>query len=297
MDSIPRMAAPPGTLALVEVLRRSAAYLASAGVSTPRLEAELLLSHALAISRLDLYLQFERPLTQAELVPVRSLLRGRAAGRPLAYLVGEKEFFGLPFTVSEAVLVPRPETELLVELAIKRAAEMGLGIKALDLGCGSGCVGISLAARVAGIAVDAVDSEADAVAVAELNVGRHQLTHRVHIHQGSWADPVRECGPYHLVLSNPPYLTTEEWRQSDPSVREFEPRAALDGGADGLACYRDLIPAVLSVAAQGVTVLLECDPRRISGVAETCRLAWPTAKLTVHPDLRGRERVLEVSLV
>lgn len=289
-------AEPSPGLVLIEVVRRSAAFLASAGVTTPRLEAELLVGHVLTISRLDLYLQFARSLSQAELSSLRSLIRRRALGCPLAYLLGEKEFFGLSFVVSEAVLIPRPETELLVELAIERAAKLGKRVQALDAGAGSGCLGIALAHRLPDSRIDAVDAAEGAVAVASLNVERHGLADRVQVHRGSWVVPEPECGPYQLILSNPPYLTSAEWCGLDRSVRDFEPRVALDGGEDGLACYRELIGAVAPVTADDATLLLECDPYRISAVEQICRQRWPRAHLQVHPDLSARARVLEVRL-
>jgi release factor glutamine methyltransferase len=290
------MAPNAETVPLLQVLRLSGGYLASAGVATPRLEAEVLLSFSLGVSRLDLYLQFERPLTQAELEPIRVLLRSRAGGRPLAYLVGEKEFFGIPFAVSEAVLVPRPETELLVERGITIASGMGPGARVADLGTGSGCIAISMAATVDGIEVEAVDSQEAALAVASLNVRRQSLDGRVHLHLGNWAEPLRGKYRYQLVVSNPPYITSDEFSQLDQSVRDYEPRAALDGGADGLDSYRSLIPAVSSIAAPGGFVLLECDPNRISAVAEICQAEWPQASQVVHPDLSGRDRLLELAL-
>lgn len=296
MKPRPDVTEPSAGLVLIEVLRRSAAFLASAGVTTPKLEAELLLGHALMISRLDVYLQFERTLTQAELKSIRSLIRRRASGCPMAYVLGEKEFYGLSFVVSEAVLIPRPETELVVEVALERAGRLGKRFQALDAGAGSGCVGIALAHRVPDVRVDAVESAEGAVAVAALNVHRHRLADRVQVYQGSWVMPEPGGGPYQLILSNPPYLTTAEWCGLDPSVRDFEPRLALDGGEDGLACYREMIGALAAVTADDATLLLECDPYRISAVGQICRQRWPRALLQVHPDLSARPRVLEVSL-
>ncbi len=296
MDRGATPASLPRSRELVGILRQSTTYLERAGVPSPRLEAELLLSHSLGVSRLDLYLQFERPLSPDELAPLRELLRGRARGRPLAYLVGEKEFYGLTFQVSEAVLVPRPETELLVRLAIAAASRLDPQAKALDLGTGSGCVAIALAVATPGLEVDAVDLEAGALAVARGNVARHRLQDRVTLHHGSWSRPVLGGSGYQLVLSNPPYVSTSEWRALEASVRDFEPRSALDAGEDGLAAYRELLPEVARVAAPGAQVLLECDPRRISEVADLCRAVWAGCELDRHRDLSQRERVLEVSL-
>ncbi|MGH7641567.1 MAG: peptide chain release factor N(5)-glutamine methyltransferase [Candidatus Dormibacteria bacterium] len=290
------MTETPSALPVIQVLRSSTAYLSSVGVTSSRLEAELLVGHSLGLSRLDLYLQFERPLEESELESVRVLLRRRARGCPVAYLTGEKEFFGLSFSVSGSVLVPRPETELLVELALEFASGGTLPLKVLDLGTGSGCIAVSLASRAGNVIADATDRYADAIEVAARNVARHEVGGQVSLHQGDWVTPVSERGPYALVLSNPPYLTTAEWQLLERSVRDFEPRSALDGGSDGLSCYRDLIPAVSPVVAHGTKILLECDPFRIHEVGRICRASWPDAALSTHSDLSGRDRVLEVTL-
>ncbi|MHB1640254.1 MAG: peptide chain release factor N(5)-glutamine methyltransferase [Candidatus Dormibacteria bacterium] len=281
---------------LLDILRRSTQFLAQASVASPRLDAELILGHVLGLSRIELYLQFERPLLELELSPARELLRRRVAGCPVAYLVGEREFRSLRFQVSAAVLIPRPESELLVELGAARVVEMGGLARVLDLGCGSGCLGISLA-KVAPLAnVDLVDLSQDAVELAARNADAHEVRDRVWIHQGSWADPVRERGPYDLVLTNPPYVTTAEWEDLDRGVRDFEPRLALDGGPDGLTSYRELFPALAGMVGPGALILLEGDPRRLGQVAELAAVTWPTAQAVVHRDLSHQDRVLEVRL-
>ncbi len=281
---------------LAGILRLSTGYLQQRGVPSPRLEAELLLGHCLRLSRLQLYLEFERPLEEGELARLRELLRVRASGRPLAYIVGNREFLGRAFLVSESVLIPRPETEELVQLAIIRAAPMDHPASVLDLGCGSGCIGISIAAEVPESRVDLVDLEPEAVRLTRANAELLGLDQRCNAFEGSWAEPVLGRGPYQLVVSNPPYVTSSECLTLDRTVRDFEPRLALDGGLDGLAAYRSLLPALGTLMDRPSLVLLECDPRRIHEVAELCRRLWPDGQLTCHKDLSYRERILEVSL-
>jgi len=280
---------------LLEIVRRSATYLAGHGIPNPRLEAELIISHCLNLSRLQLYLQFDSPLQEDELGAIRPLLRQRAQGEPLAHITGRREFFGLDFEVGPEVLIPRPETELLVELALV-ATPPGMPARIADLGCGSGCIGISVAHRRRSAQVDMVDLSEDAVAIAKRNVIRHDLQGPVDILVGTWAEPLVGRGPYDLVVSNPPYVTESEWADLDPGVRRHEPRLALVGGEDGLLCYRQLIPqAKLLLGTRGL-LLLECDPRRISAVEAIARESLPVTSTDIHRDLSGRDRVLAVRL-
>ena len=280
---------------LLSILRQSTGYLEGAGLDQPRLEAELLLAHCLGVSRLDLYLQFERLLLASELGRIRPLLRSRARGRPLAYITGRKEFFGLDFEVGDGVLVPRPETELLVELAVA-AAGTAAPIRCADLGCGSGCVGIAIATRLPEALVDAVDRDAIAVELSRRNAIGNGVQGRLTVLQGSWAAPLRDRGPYQLIISNPPYVTSAEWADLSPGVRDYEPKMALDGGSDGLDSYRELLPGVAAIAAPGAAILLEGDPRRMAALDRLCSDLWPRSERRVHHDLSGRERVLEVRL-
>lgn len=277
---------------LVDILRLSTEHLARAGIASPRLDAELILAHVLGISRIDLYLQFDRPLLESELRPIRDLLRRRAGGCPVAYLIGTKEFHSLSFAVSQQVLIPRPESELLVERAASLIADRD--VRVLDLGCGSGCLGLTVARMSPISRIDLVDVSPEALEVATRNRAALGVGDRVEVFCGSWADPVRERGPYDLVLSNPPYVATAEWEQLDRDVRDFEPRTALDGGPDGLHSYRELLPSVSQVVRSGSVVLLEGDPRRLGQVAELVEEVWPGAQTHLHVDLSGRERMLEV---
>ncbi|MHB1941052.1 MAG: peptide chain release factor N(5)-glutamine methyltransferase [Candidatus Dormibacteria bacterium] len=280
-------------LTLLEVLRRSTRHLAASGSETPRLDSELILAHALRVDRISLYVQFERPLGEEELALIRPLLAARAQGRPLAYLLGRREFFGLDFVVDERVLIPRPESELLVELAIRLRPDAE---RAADLGSGSGCLGIALAANLPRLRCDLVELDPGAAAVARQNIARHNLGERVSIREGSWAEPLDGLGPYQLLVSNPPYVSTSEWGRLDRTVRDFEPRRALDGGEDGLRSYRELLPQLSGVAAPGATILLEGDPRRLGPLERLAQELLRGVTTARHLDLAGRERVLEVRL-
>lgn len=276
------------------MLRRTTDHLRRHGSPTPRLDAELLLAQALDLGRIDLYLQFERPLLEAELARLRPLLAERARGRPVSLILGRKEFYGLTFEVTPATLIPRPESELLVELGLDElSGEPG---RVADLGCGSGCLGLALAHGDPLIEVDLVDIEPAALEVARRNAVQLGVSDRVHLLQGSWVEPLTGRGPYRLVVANPPYLTTAEWQQLEPGVRDYEPRAALDGGRDGLDAYRTLLPGVAGITAPGALLLLEGDFRRLSEVAGLAKRIWPSGEARIHRDLTGRDRALSVRL-
>lgn len=283
-------------LTLLEVLRGSSSYLSRAGIERPRLEAEVLLAHTLQVRRIDLYLQFERPLTESELTELRSTLRRRVRGTPVAYLVGEREFYGLSFTVKEGVLIPRPESELVVELALADLVHENRPMRVADLGTGSGCLGIAIAVGAPQVTVDAVDVSEVAVAVARANANRLGVGDRVSVLQGAWGAPLAGRGLYDLVVSNPPYVTSAELEDLAPGVHEFEPRLALDAGEDGLTPYRELQIELPKLAAPGATMLLEVDPRRAAAVAELVADAWPVVQTRLHLDHSERERVVEIDL-
>lgn len=213
------------------------------GLESPRLEAELLVAFALGISRVDVIVRGERVLTPAELTRLRDLVKRRRAHEPMAYLRGEREFYGRVFKVDRRVLVPRPDTETLVDVALARTPDFALGGRVLDLCTGSGCVAITLARQRPTTDVVATDLSADALDVARdnaLRLGAYNiaflqgdLTSALHGGRLPWR-PV--C--FELIVSNPPYVATGDCEHLMPDVRDFEPRIALDGGPDGLDFYR-----------------------------------------------------------
>lgn len=281
-------------LTLLDVLRRSTDFLQRAGVARPRLEAELLISRALGVGRLGLYLQFDRPMAAKELERPRELVRRRARGTPTAYLLGEREFYGLAFRVGPGVLIPRPESELLVELALSRISQRPGPWRVADLGTGSGCLAITVAVKAAEAWVEATDISEEALEVARGNAQRHLVVDRVTFRPGSWAQVLTDREPFDLVLSNPPYIARQELQGLEREVRDFEPLLALDGGEDGLDSYRELLPQLPSILATRGLVLLEVDCNRAAEVAELCRESFPGAGVSSHRDLSGRERVVEV---
>lgn len=277
-----RIAAVP---TLIDVVRLSTSFLAQRGSDTARLDAELLTAHSLGLRRLDLYLQHDRPLREEELEPVRALLRRRAQGEPVAYLIGEREFYGRAFTVTPAVLIPRPDTETLVEAALRHGAR-----RIADIGTGSGCIAVTMAAELPDAHVVATDVSPEALDVARGNAARHGVDDRIEFVQGAWTQPLRDMAPFDMLLSNPPYVTEAELAELAVDVRNYEPHGALVAGEDGMEAYR----AILRDAPPNPRyVAFEVDPRRAVQVASLVAEKWPHATTRCIKDLTDRDRVVE----
>ena len=284
------MAVAPPTL--IDVLRLSTTYLGDHGSTSGRLDAELLCAQALGLRRIDLYLQFDRPLDAEELTSIRELVRRRGKGEPVAYITGTREFYGRPFAVTRDVLVPRPDTETLVQRAVEfLRARPGAELRVADLGTGSGCIAVTLAAEVRGSAVTATDVSAPVLDVARANAAA--LGVDVSFVECSWADALE--GGYDLIVSNPPYVTTAEFDAVDRDVSDFEPRGALLGGDDGLDAYRALLASIRDHVT-AARVMLEVDPRHADAVAALVGETFPGATATPVPDLTGRTRVLDIEM-
>jgi release factor glutamine methyltransferase len=256
--------------------------------STPRLDAELLLAHVLGWSRARVVAEREQRLTPEQQATFNALIERRATCEPVAYLIGQREFFGLTFFVDRRVLVPRPETELLVELTIKEAQRYGnRPLTIADIGVGSGAIAIALAKHLPQATIYGVDLSAAALEVAAINVNRYHLQERVILLQGDLFDPLP--GPVDLIVSNPPYTILAE---IDEGVYQHEPHLALDGGVDGLDCYRRLIPATPTYLKPGGAILLEIGAWQASSVIHLLRQVLPEAEITVQRDLAGYDRVV-----
>ena len=268
------------------------------GCDSPRLDAELLLAHALGLSRARLLAQFDRALSPAELARYRQLIERRRAHEPVAYIVGHQEFYGLDFYVDRRVLIPRPETELLVEKAIELAGKVGdrgYGLYPLtlaDVGTGSGAIAVSLAVHLPQATIYALDSSAEALEVAVRNVRRHGVEGRVHLLRGDLLSPLPE--PVDLIVANLPYVSEEELAELPPEIRCYEPLSALDGGPDGLRHIRRLLAQAREYLRSHGAVILEIGATQSKAVAELARRHFPTAEIEIARDYGGLDRVVIV---
>jgi release factor glutamine methyltransferase len=260
---------------ILKLLQWTTDYLKTKEMESPRLEAEVLLAHSLNLKRIDLYVQFERPLSAVELASFKTLLKRRVDHEPLAYIVGKKEFYGREFFVSPGVLVPRPETEMLVECVLSAcrsspspalrapSPQMGEGkdvaqsaLVGFEIGLGSGCIAISLLCEIPTLTMDAVEISEKATQMARKNAEKHGVSDRLNISKADFLSPQnteygrrntvdgRRSTQYDFIVSNPPYVSFEEMQRLPDTVKKFEPHQALEAGSDGLLFY----PAIATFA-------------------------------------------------
>jgi release factor glutamine methyltransferase len=273
------------TWTIMKVLTWTKGYLAERGVENARLEAEWLLADALDLDRVGLYVNFDRPLADGELATIRAMVSRRARREPLQYILGTQEFMGLEFDVTPAVLIPRHDTEVIIEECLERASGAR---RILDIGVGSGCIAVALAKALPQAGVFGVETSPAALEVAERNIGKHGV--RVTLFEGSLLEPFAGQR-FDLIVSNPPYIPTADLETLAPEVRDFEPRGALDGGADGLDCYRLLVPAAPRYLNGGGWLVVEVGIDQAGAVAEMFAAAG-FADCFIAKDPGGIERVV-----
>jgi release factor glutamine methyltransferase len=299
---------------VLEAIQKSADFLAKKGVESPRLQTELLLAYLLKLPRMKLYLNFERTLTPAEVDALRELVRRRGRREPLQHITGTISFCGLEITVNRHALVPRPETELLAELGWQFLSTLNpQPSTCLDLGTGTGCIAIMLAVKYPKAKITATDISMDTLALAKENAARHNVAERVEFLQSDgfaalterWGERPREPGEnvtndgspevsphqFDLIISNPPYVPSTEIATLQPEVRDFDPRNALDGGADGLGFYRLIASQAAAFLKPNGKVMLEFG----DGQAEAVRKIFESEKWIVEAvkeDYSHRARIL-----
>lgn len=258
-----------------------------------RLEAEVLLCHVLCVDRAGLYAELVPPPDSSTFATFRSLVARRLGGEPVAYITGTREFYGLTFRVGPGVLIPRPETELLVERALAAASRMAQPAIA-DVGCGSGCVGITLAVHVAGASVWAIDLSEAALAVTSENAARLGVGSRVTTVQGDLLGPLPAQAD--LIVANLPYVNSRDLAALPASIVGFEPLLALDGGATGLDQIRRLLDQTPRCLRPGGSLLLEVGYDQADAVSDLTRRRFPGASVQSWVDLGGHVRVIGVQL-
>lgn len=295
MSGLPATAPPPPDPAgsarwtLLDVIKWTTARFTERRLDTPRLDAEILVAHALGLSRVQLYVQHDRPLLPAELAGIRELIKRRQAGQSVAYVVGKKEFWGLELAVDARVLVPRPDTETLVEEGRDRLdAAAHVPERIADVGTGSGAVALALKKVRPAAAVFAADLSGDALAVARGNAERLGL--EVTFVEGDLGEPLAPHGPFSLIAANLPYVTTAELAGLPPEVRA-EPVRALDGGPDGLDLVRRLVAQAPGLLASGGALALEIGAGQADATAALLEAAG-FADVRRRRDLAGIDRVV-----
>jgi release factor glutamine methyltransferase len=279
-----------------EALRWGTTYLQACGVESARLDAEVLLAHCLRWERAALYRERGYQLTADEHVRFHACMMRRGAHEPIAYLTGVREFWSLPFAVQPGVLIPRPDTEWVVEVALRYALQVlhqHSPCRVLDIGTGSGNIAVAIAAGLEATEVTAIDISAKALAVARINAQSCQVADRVHYLCGDLLSPLSpRRGCFDLLLSNPPYIATEELPALPVTVREYEPREALDGGSDGLLFYRRLCAQGPQYLADGGLIIVEVGDRQAGDVSRLLMQSQQWELLEIVKDYGGIERVV-----
>lgn len=277
-------------------MKQAADMLSSNRIERARLEAELLLAHILELRKEDLIIHPNQELTDPQEENFQQLIERRCRKEPLAYIVGQREFWSLEFKVNPKVLIPRPETEGVVERLLHLAGDEAYekAIRILDVGTGSGILAIVAALEFPKARVTAVDNSDDALEVARGNALRHQVADRIEILEmdlmRGWNLPPNDC--YDYILSNPPYIPSKELEQLMPDVRDYEPRAALDGGPDGLACYRCIVANAFPYLKPGGHLIFEVGDDQAGLVKQSLQAHGGWNEIEVIQDLSGRDRVV-----
>lgn len=297
---------------LKEVLEKSTHFLQSKGSESPRLDAELLLGYGLGLERIQLYLQFERPLTEEELALCRALIQRRGQGEPVAYILGYKDFYNLRFAVNSDVLVPRPDTETLIETALDWLKERALiesPLQLLDMGVGSGCIGLTLLSQLPKAQLLAMDISEEALSVAKKNADTFGLSSRVEFLRTDISklalSEVEASFDYRqkfdLIVANPPYISldpAEEEGHIQASVKEFEPSVALFAADSGYACIRDWSRCIRRWLAPAGLALMEIGSAQAENAKKIlCEVGWTDKELKIIRDLSGQDRLLQMKVI
>ncbi len=251
------------------------------GIESPRLETQLLLSHALGCKKTALYTRWDEPVDEDRRARFRDLIKRRLDGSPIQHLIGYREFFLLDVEVSPDVLIPRPETELLVTEALNRSKGIAVP-RLLDIGTGSGCIAVAIANRLPAAQVTASDISTKALEVARRNAQRHRVAERIRFVEGDLFAPISSSERFDVIVSNPPYVSNPEFEKLPPHIRNFEPRMALAAGPEGYEIYDRLIPTAINFLEPGGWLLLEIGFAQEEGIKQ--RLA--NAGFEVGPTLR-----------
>jgi release factor glutamine methyltransferase len=260
-------------------------------IESPRLDAELIVGHALGLTRTEVIVNSDRPLDAKELSTLRDMVRRRRSHEPIAYLRGFREFYGRSFRVDKRVLIPRPETEALVEVALKRSKALSLSLRALDLCTGSGCVAITLAKELPTATMIATDISEDALVVARDNAQRLGA-YRVGFLNSDLANALSsEPAQFDLVTANPPYIASHELEGLMADVRDFEPKLALDGGIDGLDFYKRIAAEVPKLMTPGACLALEVGYGEAADVVRLLEAA-NFISIEVVKDYAGIDRIV-----
>lgn len=278
------------TWTTLRVLEWTAGRFAEAGMQSPRFEAQVLLAHVLGCTRVQLYTGFDRPMEEPELAAYRTLIKRRLGGEPMAYLIGEQEFWSMPFWVDEHALVPRRDTETVIEVVLDQFPNRSAPRTVVDVCTGTGCIATVLARELLGARVIATDLSDAAATLARRNAARNGMGERVEVRVGDLLEPLHDVLPADVLVANPPYVATPDLASLAPEVQK-EPRLALDGGHDGLDVIRRLVDAAPRAVRSSGFLVLEHGFDQAERVASLIESTGAFAPPSTRKDLGGQPRV------
>lgn len=277
----------------MDLVRWTTGYFTDHGIESARSEAEILLAHTLGLRRIDLYLNHDQPLCEDELARFKSMIKRRVDGEPVSYITGNREFWSMELDVNPSVLIPRPETECLVEVVLPFLGDpAGSPKRVLDMGTGSGAIIIALAHEHPGHRYVAMDRSEAALQTARQNARKHKVDHRIDWFCGDW-DAALAAGreTFDLIVSNPPYIRSGDMDDLQVEIRKHEPRTALDGSGDGLKCIRQIIESAHRYLKTGGRVALEMGCDQASDIQFIAGEAGPYGPVRIIKDYSGHDRV------
>ena len=292
------------TWTVLKIIQWTTEYLKGKGIDNPRLDSEVLLAHLLRLDRVGLYLNFDRPLSRDELSSFREIVKRRGSREPLQYITGHQEFWSLDFKVTPDVLIPRPDTEILVEEALKAVRRETLDVRRqnqlpftiLDLCTGSGCIAISLAHELKDAVVHAIDASEAALSIARENAEKNGVRDRVIFLQGDLYEAltshVSRLTSYDLIVSNPPYIKNIDIPNIQPEVRDYEPRMAVDGGTEGLGFYKRIVADAPNHLSPHGWLMVEVGEGQADAVSKMMTDTGAFESISTVKDLAGIERVV-----
>lgn len=286
----------PSNYRVIDLLKMSTDYLEKKGIEHPRLNAELLLASVLKFNRVQLYLNFEKPVAHSELDLFRQFLRRRAGHEPLQYILEETEFYSLKLKVNRHTLIPRPETEILVDTVIEQCNklfDLQKTIQILDIGTGSGNIAIALAKNIEGARITAIDVQNESLQIARQNADYHNVSDKINfIKQDIFSDAATLVGMYRVIVTNPPYISRDEFEQLPSEVKNFEPCLALDGGFEGLDFYRRLTKLAKLLLVPNGFIAIEMSALQADRVYQLFLNTGLFQEVAIIHDLNGLPRVL-----
>jgi len=283
------------TWTITKLLNWVTQYLAEKGIDSPRLSAELLLSHVLGLKRIELYTQYNEPVAEQQLSRLRELVKRAGQNEPIAYLVGKTEFYSMEINVTPDCMIPRPETELLVQRAVEFLRTRSGNQFVCDLCTGSGCIAVAIAKNYPNTRIIATDICDAALAAAAINVEKHRLQDKITLLSGDLFDPIipqLDVGKFDLIVCNPPYVSSGEYEKLDKNVKDYEPRLALLAGDDGMDIYRRIIEKVDRFLKSDAALILEIGYAQGPAIQEMLEQTGIFTEIKIEKDLHNNDRIV-----